>query len=73
MVEEFRVGDVVQLRSGGPAMTVMGNDDDDPPRLVCSYFVDGELTTMGFEPGVLTQAQPYEPTLPDGMIDAVAH
>ena len=65
MTREFLIGDVVELASGGPAMTVMGNEEGEPFRLLCSYFTDGELTTMGFEPGVLTQAQPYEPTLPE--------
>ena len=81
---QFEVGDVVELRSGGPAMTVMGHDDDEPPRLACSYFRGDELTTLGFDPGVLAMSpdkdryspsgsvKTDEPTLHDGMIDAVA-
>jgi uncharacterized protein YodC (DUF2158 family) len=36
MAEQFRVGDVVQLKSGGPLMTVDGSDDNG--MIVCSWF-----------------------------------
>ena len=36
MAEQFRAGDVVQLKSGGPAMTVDGYDD--AGLVVCSWF-----------------------------------
>lgn len=76
---EFKVGDVVELRSGGPAMTVMGyevdQEDGEPTRLLCSFFTDGELTTMGFESGVLAMSPDknrYSPKsiLSGGLIDA---
>ena len=54
MTTEFKIADVVELRSGGPPMTVVGHDDDEPPRLVCSFFIGTELRTMGFVSGVLT-------------------
>jgi uncharacterized protein YodC (DUF2158 family) len=36
MAEDFRAGDVVQLKSGGPPMTVDGYDD--AGMVVCSWF-----------------------------------
>ncbi len=53
---EFKLGDVVELRSGGPPMTVVGYDDDEPPRLCCSFFIGTELMTIGFVSGVLTMS-----------------
>ncbi len=70
MAREFKIGDVVELRSGGPAMTVMGNDDDEPPRFICSYFTDGKLTTLGFESAVLAMSPDKAPSQGlGGMID----
>jgi len=63
IAREFKLGDVVELRSGGPVMTVMGNEaeGDGPARLLCSYFIDGKLTTLGFESGVLTISSKQAP------------
>ena len=61
MAIQFKIGDIVELRSGGPAMTVMGNDDDEPPRLLCSFFTGDELKTMGFESNVLAMSSKQPP------------
>ena len=36
----FQLGDVVQLKSGGPKMTVVGISKD---KVNCSWFADGKL------------------------------
>ncbi len=41
--EQFKTGSVVRLKSGGPAMTVVGVDSDG--RLVCKWF-DGNKVSM---------------------------
>jgi uncharacterized protein YodC (DUF2158 family) len=40
MANQFKPGDVVVLRSGGPKMTVMrvGKDSFDAPSLLCVWF-----------------------------------
>ena len=53
MVSEIKEpGLVVQLRSGGPLMTVVGRDEDD--RVICTYFnTKLEQVTLGLEPFLL--------------------
>ena len=36
---EFKVGDLVQLRSGGPIMTITSIEDDN--KIVCTTWFDG--------------------------------
>jgi len=48
MTNQFKIGDVVQLASGGPKMTVtdVGNDGFGKPTVWCAWFVstkDGGL------------------------------
>ena len=40
MADQFKLGDVVQLKSGGPKMTVteVGNDISQKPRVWCEWF-----------------------------------
>jgi uncharacterized protein YodC (DUF2158 family) len=55
-VGELKVGDVVVLRSGGPAMTVASfkRCKDAPPLVECNWFADGsELEQGAFAPGLL--------------------
>ncbi len=49
MVTEIKEpGLVVQLRSGGPLMTVVGRDEDG--RILCTYFnTKSEQVTLGLE------------------------
>ncbi len=53
MVTEIKEpGLVVQLRSGGPLMTVVGRDEDD--RVICTYFnTKLEQVTLGLPPFLL--------------------
>jgi uncharacterized protein YodC (DUF2158 family) len=46
-------GDIVYLKSGGPAMTFVGKVIDGRSR--CQWFVDGELKWGDFLPEVLQQ------------------
>ena len=45
-------GDVVQLKSGGPFMTVIRRDEDDGTYL-CSWFWSGRYQTAWFPPLLL--------------------
>lgn len=59
MDENFKVGAVVALKSGGPEMTVviypaynsMGNPD--PSKAKCSWFINGEPKYETFPIGAL--------------------
>ncbi len=52
MNEIKELGLVVQLRSGGPPMTVVAKDEDG--RILCTYFnTKLEQVTLGFEPFLL--------------------
>jgi uncharacterized protein YodC (DUF2158 family) len=44
-VQEFKVGDVVRLRSGGPDMTV---NESNGVEVFCSYFVGGDYHSNTF-------------------------
>lgn len=55
MANQFKVGDVVKLRSGGPAMTVTsaGEDGLGRFRIWCSWFVNNEEKQGNFPPDAL--------------------
>ncbi len=44
-MEEFKVGDVVRLKSGGPLMTIESIKDED---LNCIWFVNNEVRSNYF-------------------------
>ncbi|KAA1057172.1 hypothetical protein FH063_001340 [Azospirillum argentinense] len=58
VAEEFKVGEVVQLKSGGPEMTVswygvpMGAQE---PSVVCIWFNGPTKLKDSFPPGTLTK------------------
>lgn len=54
---QFKVGDVVELKSGGPAMTVEGIDPG-TGRVVCKWFVKNEERTGQFLPDTLAPCEP---------------
>lgn len=54
-MSDFKLGDIVQLKSGGPAMTVSGHRGRS---LVCEWFDhSGKHSAHVFEPSSL---KPYE-------------
>lgn len=57
---EFKVGDVVQLKSGGPPMTVIElGVHSDPRRIWCKWFVDSIKVEQGdFPPDALAETSP---------------
>ncbi len=48
---KFKVGDIVELKSGGPEMTVNGFAANG--KCVCSWFAAGEARTEQFFPDAL--------------------
>ena len=59
MADTFNVGDVVQLKSGGPLMTVNGTGDDSMTgefKVYCTWFDQkGKQTQSTFVPDVLNR------------------
>jgi uncharacterized protein YodC (DUF2158 family) len=53
--EAFKVGDVVQLRSGGPLMTVTnaGNDTRGIPTVWCAWFQGTKQEAGAFPAGAV--------------------
>ena len=60
MSETFKIGDVVRLKSGGPAMTVnkVGNIEDGEPAVWCVWLEGDKKTEEFFHPGTLERDQP---------------
>lgn len=56
-MSNFNVGDVVYLKSGGPAMTVHRLIDD-RENVECKWFQDDELEVSIFTQGSLTKENP---------------
>jgi uncharacterized protein YodC (DUF2158 family) len=54
---KFAVGDVVQLKSGGPAMTVSSDGGQSSDRIFCEWFWNNELRSAHFPPETLTIAK----------------
>ncbi len=59
---EWKIGDLVQLKSGGPTMTVtkllehgaFGGD----AQVICTWYVGGEENQRPFDPATLKAAEP---------------
>jgi uncharacterized protein YodC (DUF2158 family) len=47
---DFQIGDLVELKSGGPTMTVRAIADG---LVYCNYFLDGDLKQVGIPAGAL--------------------
>jgi len=48
----FVIGEIVQLKSGGPIMTIETIDDDE---VCCVWFLDGEVKRDCFGKSLLTK------------------
>lgn len=57
---DYKEGDVVQLKSGGPKMTYTGHKDMDG-RLYCQWFAGSKLETGYFTHGTLKPAKDEKP------------
>lgn len=57
MEAKFKVGDVVQLKSGGTRMTIEEVDDD---QVACTWFERKKLERATFIAGALIKYQPRQ-------------
>lgn len=55
MEQQFNIGDVVVLKSGGPSMTIE-NLDRDSELVYCAWFDGKEKKVNSFPPGALERA-----------------
>ena len=57
--DQFKAGDIVELKSGGPPMTVTGVDTNlvGYTEIKCQWFF-GKMETGTFSPAVLVPSQP---------------
>ena len=55
MEQQFNIGDVVVLKSGGPSMTVE-HIDHDSQMVLCAWFDGKEKKANSFPPGALQRA-----------------
>lgn len=52
-MSEWKVGDVVELKSGGPGMTVLVPKLGISSETRCGYMVNGEFKTVDIPPNAL--------------------
>jgi uncharacterized protein YodC (DUF2158 family) len=58
MSDTFLPGDLVQLNSGGPKMSVRGPGDDNPQFIACLFFDGSKMVVAEIPPQALVKAQP---------------
>ncbi len=61
MAEQFKIGDTVQLKSGGPEMTVTDIQDSVSSQrqikiIICTWFDKGKYDSHAFDSEALTKA-----------------
>lgn len=63
-MSQFKVGDTVRLKSGGPVMTVYtasGESDTHGEGVDCCWFnVKNNFKCDGFDPDILVLAEPFD-------------
>jgi uncharacterized protein YodC (DUF2158 family) len=57
MPETFLPGDIVQLNSGGPKMSVRGPGEDNPQFIACLFFDGSRMVVSEIPPQALVKAQ----------------
>ena len=57
MPDTFLPGDLVQLNSGGPKMTVRGPGDDNPQFIACLFFDGTRMVVAEIPPQALVKVQ----------------
>ena len=57
MANQFMPGDLVQLNSGGPKMSVRGPGDDNPESVACFFFDGSKLVIAEIPPQALVKVQ----------------
>lgn len=55
-MSDFKVGDVVRLRSGGPEMTVTATNLGESKNLRCEWFESGSVKISTFPAAALEKA-----------------
>jgi uncharacterized protein YodC (DUF2158 family) len=58
MSDTFLPGDVVQLNSGGPKMSVRGPGEDNPSFIACLFFDGSKMVVAEIPPQALVKTQP---------------
>lgn len=48
MAGKFKLGDTVQLKSGGPSMTISSVSEQDPGKYYCIWFKGASRETSNF-------------------------
>ncbi len=58
MSEEFKTGDIVKLKSGGPDMTIKSFSSTQGNSFICQWFAGKKLEQGFFKPDSLERASP---------------
>lgn len=63
MEQKFKTGDLVQLKSGGPCMTVRGYEPADSNEVVCEWFDGNVRHEKAFNQDMLNNYAAYSPII----------
>ena len=61
MAELFKIGDIVQLKSGGPKMTIREYTSTDENYVSCQWFAGNKLESGAFPTESLILVEPFKP------------
>lgn len=56
-MHKFQVGDVVTLKTGGPAMTIRDTPHDARTAIICQWFEGDELKNWAFPKEMLVKVE----------------
>jgi uncharacterized protein YodC (DUF2158 family) len=62
VIMEFKIGDQVQLKSGGPTMTITKESGYGPleNKVTCTWYVGDKFNEKQFDPATLKAAKPSD-------------